>query len=136
LGFIDLCVRRCYFSKGDGGGFHYHPLALEALGRQLGCHGKNPSEWVQTLSLVWNFNAFSGANEVFDVLRSSFDLLRPIEQALFMDVGVFLRRLHGNIDLNSIFAENLITWSESLCCQYKQDEQRMQSLVGIHWLYP
>jgi len=29
---IDLCVAKCSFFKGDGRGFHYHPLALEVLG--------------------------------------------------------------------------------------------------------
>lgn len=80
---IAQCVARCYFRKGNGEGFHYHPLALEVLGRQLGCRGENPSEWVHNLGVS------SKETVVFDVLRTSFDLLDAREQALFMDVGFF-----------------------------------------------
>ena len=35
-GVVKHCVERCYFHKGDGnGGYHYHPLALDVLGKQL-----------------------------------------------------------------------------------------------------
>jgi len=33
---IQQCVKRCYFHKGDCSTFHYHPLALQVLGGQLG----------------------------------------------------------------------------------------------------
>jgi len=86
---IMTCVRRCYFSKGDGQGHHYHPLALQSLGLQLGCHGENPSLWVKHLPRARTFNFLSGGNPMFDIMRSSFDLLPPRDQALFMDVGCF-----------------------------------------------
>jgi len=41
-GDILKCIQRCYFSEGIGLGYHYHPLALEALGLQLGYETKNP----------------------------------------------------------------------------------------------
>jgi len=47
---IEWCVQKCYFHKGDGGSYHYHPLALEALGRQLSCLEEKPSKWRQLLS--------------------------------------------------------------------------------------
>jgi len=74
---IMTCVRRCYFSKGGGQGHHYHPLALQSLGLQLGCQSKNPSLWVKHLPRVRAFNYLSGGNPVFDILRSGFDLLSP-----------------------------------------------------------
>lgn len=46
--FIDICVKRCYISKGNGG-LHYHPATLEDLGRELRCQGKNPFECAHAL---------------------------------------------------------------------------------------
>jgi hypothetical protein len=83
---ILLCVRRYYFQKGGGGDFHYHPLALQALGVQLCSVGDKPSKWMEKLPRVRNFNYFGKENPVFDILRSSFDLLQQTEQSLFMDV--------------------------------------------------
>jgi hypothetical protein len=28
---IDSCLKRCYFKKGYGKSYHYHPLALKVL---------------------------------------------------------------------------------------------------------
>ena len=39
---ILVCIRRCYFGKGGGNGGHYHLLALEVLGLQLGCLRERP----------------------------------------------------------------------------------------------
>jgi len=69
------CVRRCYFSKGNEGVCHYLPLALQSLELQLGCYGENPSLWVKHLLQMKAFNFFPRENPVFDILRSSFDLL-------------------------------------------------------------
>jgi hypothetical protein len=80
------CLRSCYFRKGYGGGRHYHPLAVEALGSQLSCLGDKPSEWVENLWRVKNVSYLSGGNPVFGILRSSFDLLPLYEQSLFMDL--------------------------------------------------
>jgi hypothetical protein len=83
------CLKRCYFQKGDGGGRHYHALAVEALGLQLSCVADKPSEWVKNLTWVKNFSYLSGGNPVFGILRSSFDLLPLCEQCLFMDLVIF-----------------------------------------------
>jgi len=119
---IMTCISRCYFSKGNGEGYHYHPLALKALGLQLGCHGENPSLWVKNLPRVRNFNFFSGGNPVFDILRSSFDLLPPRDQAMFMDVGCFCKLPH------SLEISQLIEW---LCAAHKQDEEQVALRVQI-----
>ena len=83
------CLQRCYFQKGDGRGWHYHPLALEALGLQLSFLGDKPSEWVENLWRVKNFSYLSGGNPMFGILRSSFDLLPLCDQSLFMDLVVY-----------------------------------------------
>jgi hypothetical protein len=114
------CIRRCYFQKGAEGSFHYHPLALQTLGLQLSCMGDKPSEWVKKLPRVRNFNHFRGENQVFDILRSSFDLLQQTEQSLFMDLLFFL----PNVDDESDF--EMMEW---LCLVYKVDEDEIQSRV-------
>jgi len=119
---VMTCLRRCYFSKGNGQGYHYHPLVLEALGLQLGCHGERPSLWVKKLKMVETFNFLSGENPVFDILRRSFDLLPPSDQTLFMDVGCFS---------NSIYSSGLpinIGW---LCFSHNQDEEELALRVQI-----
>lgn len=111
---IQRCIRKCYFSKGYGRGYHYHPLALEVLDLQLGFLEEEPLEWVN-LSKVRNFSYFSGENPVFDILKSSFDLLPPTEQSLFMDVLLFSPwKFHDEWD----DFRNLKEW---LCIVYKED---------------
>jgi len=126
---IEWCIKKCYFCKGDGEGYHYHPLALEALGRQLRGFKENPSEWVHRLSRVWKSRSFLGENVVFDVLRSSFDLLQPTEQTLFMDVGLYLCSIPKHYDLD------WIGWKELLCVLYKKDEFKIQSQVHFLFLF-
>jgi hypothetical protein len=116
------CLQRCHFKKGDGGGRHYHPLAVDALGSQLSCLGDKPSEWVENLWRVKNFNYLSGQNPVFGILRSSFDLLPLCEQSLFMDL-LFFEPLYGTI---RIHPEVDMEW---LCVVYKQDEVEIKCRV-------
>lgn len=82
---LECIILRYYFKKGDKEGSHYHPLALEALGLQLGVLGQEPSEWVKNLPRVKNFDYLSGENPHFDILRSSFKLLSATDQSLSMD---------------------------------------------------
>ena len=82
------CVKRCYFSKGDGKSFHWHPLALKVLGSEMS--GEDPSEWESKLKEVDVFNQRREVeNGVFSILRWSFDMLREEDKLLFMDVALF-----------------------------------------------
>jgi hypothetical protein len=117
------CLRRCYFQKGDGGDWHYHPLAVEALGLQLSCVGDKPSEWVKNLTpRVKNFSYLSGVNPVFGILRSSFDLLPLCEQCLFMDLVFFIpvHSIHEKVDME-----------EWLCLVHKEDEVEIKCRVML-----
>jgi len=129
--YILRCVGRCYFSKGDGEGHHYHPLALEALGWQMSCHGGNPRDWVEHLPRVRTFSDLSKKNPVFDILRSSFDLLPLSLQTLFMDVGFLIRGL----DLFDISIRGLdlfdISILERLCDIHKLDEDEIKYRVHL-----
>ena len=87
---IEECVSICYFKNGSKRGGHYLPLALKALGVQLGYVGNEISDWLKTLPKVRDFNYFDEEdNPVFSILRSSFDRLRLDDQSLFMDVVIF-----------------------------------------------
>jgi hypothetical protein len=119
------CLRRCYFQKGDGRGGHYHALAVEALGLQLSCVGDKPSKWVENLWRVKNFSYLCGGNPVFDILRSSFDLLPLCEQCLFMDLVFFgpfgsFFSIHEKIDME-----------EWLCLVHKEDEVEIKCRVML-----
>lgn len=120
------CIQRCYFSNGGGSGFHYHPLALKSLGIQANFIGEKSSEWVGTFSRVRSFNHLGGGNPVFDILRSSFDMLRPYEQSLFMDLVVFNPFLvYFGCDFQSDWA-NMVEW---LCLVHRVTEDTIKSRV-------
>lgn len=63
-----------------------------------------------------NFNFFLGGNPVFDILRSSFDLLPQRDKTMFMDVGCFHKTF------NSFDLPHLIEW---LSAAHKQDEEQV-----------
>lgn len=87
---IEECIAHCYFCKGKNKDGHYLPLALKALGVQLGCVGKSPSEWMKALPKVRDFNYLQEEeNPVFSILRSSFDCLQSTYQNLFMDLMLY-----------------------------------------------
>lgn len=93
---LDCCVQQCCFRKDDGKSksYHYHPLALDVLGRQLGCI--NPKEWRAQLHKIDQIgqDIFNQSREnkhpIFSILRTSFDTLPPEDQMLFMDIGLFI----------------------------------------------
>ncbi|KAG0598350.1 hypothetical protein M758_12G066000 [Ceratodon purpureus] len=88
------CVERCRFSKHDSNAsHHYHPLALDVLGRQLGCI--DPKEWASQLDMIDDdiFNQLrENDHPIFSILRKSFDTLSPEDQQLFLDVALFIPR--------------------------------------------
>ncbi len=49
---ISSCVQHCFFEKGNGASSHYHPLALQVLGEQLGCVGYVPERWWAILNEI------------------------------------------------------------------------------------
>lgn len=89
------CVERCYFSKGEGKGRHYIPLALKVLGEQLGSSGYDVERWKAQLRKTDIFDLeFSGSEHpIFFISRTSFDSLFYKAQMVFMDVALFLPSL-------------------------------------------
>lgn len=88
---IQRCVQRCWFLKDGDKGYHYHPLALDVLGRQLGYI--DLKEWNAQLDKIDEdiFNQSKENNHpVFSIVRKIFDALSPEDQLLFMDVALFL----------------------------------------------
>ena len=90
---IERCVKRCYFENEEQRmSYHYHPLALDVLGRELAWFD-DPKEWVKQLDMI-DKDIFNQSNErehpIFSILRKSFDALVEEDQLLFMDVVLFL----------------------------------------------
>ncbi|KAG0605826.1 hypothetical protein M758_9G090600 [Ceratodon purpureus] len=104
------CVERCYFLKEDGSGsWHYHPLALDVLGRQLS-RLIDLNEWVMLLDRIDEdiFNQSRGNNHpIFSILRTSFDALSLSDQLMFIDVALYLpdrqSYFRGDGNMNSVF---------------------------------
>ncbi|KAG0631760.1 hypothetical protein M758_1G277600 [Ceratodon purpureus] len=89
---VQRCVERCRFRKdGGSGSYHFHPLTLDVLGKQLGCI--DPKEWEAHLDKI-DEDIFNGTGEkdhpIFSVLRKSYDVLSSEDQLLLMDVALFL----------------------------------------------
>ncbi|KAG0590565.1 hypothetical protein KC19_1G110000 [Ceratodon purpureus] len=98
---IERCVKRCRFSKDDTHkSYHYHPLALNVLGRQLGFI--DPKDWEEQLDKI-DEDIFNSSKEtkhpIFSILRKSFDALSPEDQMLFIDVALFLPEIEGSTDV-------------------------------------
>ena len=91
---IKRCVKRCYFqNKEQRRSYHYHPLALDVLGKELAGF-VDPKEWEAELDMI-DKDIFNQSNErdhhpIFSILRKSFDALAKEDQLLFMDVVLFL----------------------------------------------
>jgi hypothetical protein len=131
--FIAECVGRCYFQKGEKQGYHYLPLALKALGMQLGCLGNNPVEWKKGLSKVRNFNYFCEQNPVFGILRLNFDRLQAQEQTLFMDIALYCP-LNSGSSMDGV--PDLIRWLSLVHRQKLEDsENQVQTCLPILRIY-
>ena len=90
---VKRCVERCYFSKGEGKGGHYVPLALQVLGEQLGCMGYDAEAWDVRLKKIGDTfeNEMSGSKHpIFSILRTSYDCLSDEAKLLFVDVAIDL----------------------------------------------
>lgn len=92
---LTRCVERCHFWKRQqvGGGQHYHPLALEVLGRQFCSIPYDPERWALHLKDVDAFNESRKRpkeHPVFSILRKSFKMLKDEDKLLFMDAGIFV----------------------------------------------
>ncbi|KAG0627867.1 hypothetical protein M758_2G234200 [Ceratodon purpureus] len=102
------CVKRCYFQKEDDSkSSHYHPLALDVLGKQLS-RLTDLNEWVMLLDRI-DEDIFNQSREnnhpIFSILRKSFDGLSTGDQLLFMDVALYLPYNDGlfpNVDYSVV----------------------------------
>jgi hypothetical protein len=80
------CIERCHFLKGDGKSRHYHPLALQVLGQQL---GRNIKQWPAQLRSIDMFSHLNDTKHpIFSILRKSFDSLNHEQRMLFMDLAL------------------------------------------------
>ncbi|KAG0621673.1 hypothetical protein M758_3G039500 [Ceratodon purpureus] len=108
---ISSCVQRCCFRKGGGISYHYHPLALQALGEQLGRVGYVPGKWWALLNEIDFFNPFrEPEHPVFSILRKSFDALNAQDQLLFMDAALFVPYSIGGYDDFYGYKWNVFEW--------------------------
>ena len=101
---IDPCVKQCYFKKVESNFiYHYHPLALDVLGRHLGCI--DPKQWGANLDKLGEGTSKERMeldHHIFSILRSSFDSLMPDDKMLFMDIALFKPR--------SFYSEEVLDW--------------------------
>jgi hypothetical protein len=108
---ISSCVQRCCFQKGGGISYHYHPLALQALGEQLGRVGYVPERWWALLNEIDFFNpSREPEHPVFSILRKSFDALNAQDQLLFMDAALFVPYSIGGYDYDMGYKWNVFEW--------------------------
>ncbi|KAG0608738.1 hypothetical protein M758_8G128400 [Ceratodon purpureus] len=111
---VERCVKRCHFRKDDGSdSYHYHPLTLDVLGKQLGCI--DPKEWEAHLDKI-DEDIFNQSGEkdhpIFSVLRKSYDVLSSEDQLLLMDSALFLPSSRYERFRNQITAcnRNMFEW--------------------------
>ena len=91
--------------------YHYHPLALEVLGRQLGHINSEP--WNVQLDELDAFNQSRERRDqhpVFSILRRSFDAMADEDQLLFMDVAIFCPRLYFYCNLRQGMGGSIFKW--------------------------
>jgi hypothetical protein len=132
---IEECIKSCYFGKGEGRGWHYHPLSLKALGVFLQYGGKEPSVWVKDLQkLKESSYSQEPVNPLFNILRSNFDRLPKWEQELFMDLAIFSPLPSFIQDMTGFyfpqFKRDLMEW---LCLVYKEEKEVIENWVCIEF---
>jgi hypothetical protein len=100
---IIKCIRNCCFSSKNGNDQgSYLPLALKALGSQLGSIGHNILRWEQVLEKV-EFNMLRDKKHpIFSVLRVGYDALNEKDQHIFLDLALVWickwRRWFGKVE--------------------------------------
>ena len=110
---MDRCVRQCYFKRSENNStYHYHPLALDVLGRHLGY--MDPKKWPAHLDKIGEGTLKQGMevdHHIFSILRSSFDSLeRDNDKMIFMDIGLFIPRyLNGKDELEWLRIASSVT---------------------------
>lgn len=126
---ICKCLKRCYFDKGDGKSYHYHPLALKVLGMQLGCSEYDKSKWEAMLEEGDTFNLQKeGEHPIFSIFRKSYSLLTRDDQMLFMDVVFFL----PSRDIDSRFFGNW--WEKDCVVEDLPFGKRTMKMTSFEWL--
>ena len=103
---VERCIKRCHICKGDRElrSYHYIPLALDVLGREL-AELEDPKEWEAQLHLIDKDKSFNQSHEsehhpIFSVLRRSFDALPERDKLLFMDVALFVPQHNSSAEVN------------------------------------
>ena len=130
---IEQCIKSCYFGKGEGRGWHYHPLSLKALGVFLQYGGKEPSVWVKDLQkLKESSYSQQPVNPLFNILRSNFDGLPKWEQDSFMDLVIFCPLPSFKKDSMGFylphFKPDLMEW---LCLVHNKEKEVIENWVCI-----
>jgi hypothetical protein len=128
---IEECINNCYFGKGEGRGWHYHPLSLKALGVFLQYGGKEPSVWMKDLQkLKESSYSQEPVNPLFNILSSNFNRLPIWEQDLFMDLAIFSPLPSFNQDITgfpiSHFEPDLMEW---LCLVHNKEKEVIENWV-------
>ena len=98
---IERCIKRCRFWKGDSArSYHYIPLALDVLGREL-AQLEDPKGWEAQLDKIDKDPSIdSEKHRIFSVKRWSFDALPEPDKMLFMDVALFLPGHNSSAEVN------------------------------------
>ena len=116
---VNRCLEQCYLGKGDGKNYHYHPLALEVLGKQFGSMEYNREKSTRELEKVDVFNRRrEKKHPFFGILKKSFESLLD-DDKMFMDVAFFLPKL----------GKGFVSPYKWLSMIYEGIEQRIMELV-------
>lgn len=102
---LEKLVEQCPFQVEDMSTSEYHPLALKVLGSQVGVDIEG---WQH---IVRKHCSTENIHPIFSILRSSYDLLRPQYQRMYLDLALYQldrkhycyamwRYVHGERDKN------------------------------------
>lgn len=139
LGIIRRCIGQCYLLKPEKPGSSYglgrtnlyHPLALKALGSELGRISHDVSIWERSLERLEadKFNMME--HHVFSVLRLGYEALRVEEQLIFMDLALFLVPKAGTHSGENFLQSDVWAW---LCIVYRKTPDDVKEIVSMSFL--